>query len=390
MNNGFRLMKIGGVEVKATWGLFLFGAFIAFMLGTGYFPDALPGWGAAAYLTAGLFAAVGLYASVLAHEMSHALVARRLGLKVEAIVLHLFGGSTNIKEEPAKPRHEFWLAVVGPITNLVLFGGLGGLAWALGGSNPAIGAILGYLSAINLLIGIINLLPASPLDGGSVLRSLVWGATKDKLKASQVVSVSGRVIGWGLVGLGFVALLNGAFDGLVLVLMGWFLTSAARVNYARTLTTQSLEGLTVEQVAGHSGLVLSPGQTLGQIAPLLMGVERGRSVPVVEQGYLLGLISPDVVRQARPEEWSSKRVEQTMTRRGSLLAFRPQDDLQTSLNTMMAKPAVVAAVIDPAGQFAGLIYLRDLPRYIETQRLLGQLRAASPLTRPENGLDKAA
>jgi len=365
-------MRIKGIDIKINWSLFLIGTFISVTLATGFYPSAAPGWGAAAYLLAGVLSFVGLYASVLLHELAHAVVAQKRGIKVDSIVLHLLGGVSNLKEEPRRPRDEFWIAVVGPLASLNLAGIFFIVANLLAASSPLIAVMVFYLAVINLMLGLFNLLPAYPLDGGRILRSAVWAGTRNLVKATRWVSVVGRLFGWGFVGLGFFLLFSGSlFDGLWMMMIGWFLTTSARLSYVQTLTTRGLEGVTVGQVMWRSDPILSPELPLNLAAQAFFGLERGRVLPVVENGYLLGVLQPEQLRQIKPLEWSQKRVVEVMTRRGSLLAFRPGDVLQQALEQMVAKPTTYAAVIGDGGQFAGLLYLSDIPRFLEMQQFLG-------------------
>ena len=178
MNSEFRIIRIHGIDIKAGWSLVIIGAFISLSLAAGYFPALLPGWSIFVYLAAALFSLIGLYASVLLNELSHALVAQRQGLKVKSIVLNLFGGVTDLKEESPSPRLAFWLAISGPLTNLGLAIILFGVTQLTTPSNPVISAIAFYLMGINFLLGVLNLLPAYPLDGGKYYMRLFWVALK--------------------------------------------------------------------------------------------------------------------------------------------------------------------------------------------------------------------
>jgi Zn-dependent protease len=371
MNSEFRIMRIGGIDIKVGWTLLIIGTFISLSLATGYFPTLLPGWGSPAYLTAALLSFIGLYASMLLHELAHAFVAKKQGLTVKSIVLNLFGSASNFKEESPNSRAEFWRAVVGPLTNLGLAGVFFGVANLPAPSNPLISAIALYLLGINFLLGVFNLLPAYPLDGGRVLQALVWGRTKNQLKANRVVTRVGRGFGWVFIGLGFCLIaLGDLFDGLWLMLLGWFLTSSARVSSTQSVARPSLQGVKVSLVMRDGDPILSPQTPLKVAAQAFFGVERGRVLSVVEQGYLLGTLSLAQLRKISPAERVQMRVEKVMTRRGSLLALRSEDDLQSSMKTLAAKPVVYAAVIGEGGQFAGLLYLRDIPRLLEMQPLL--------------------
>lgn len=392
MNKGLKVMKVRGIEIRLDWTLLIISSFITLSLATGYFPAALPGWGAAAYLTAALLTCVGLYASVLLHELAHSLLAQRFGIKVENIVLHLFGGVSNLKEEARNPRQEFWISIVGPLTSLGLAAGFFGAALVSGGFNAALAAMTGYLALINLALALFNLIPAFPLDGGRVLRALLWGRTGNLVKATSWAAKVGRGVGWGFVALGLFLALNGSiFDGLWLMLIGWFLSNAARVSYSQTVVEQGLQGLTVGQVAWRGNLTLSSEMKTSEVLPFLFNTERGRVLPVVENGFLLGVINPETVRKLGPEQWQQTRVVDVMERRGSLLAFKPEEALQPSLEKLATKPAQYGVVIGEGGQFAGLIYLQDLPRFVEMRQVLDQLDPKGQRSDPAPAsLDRAA
>ncbi len=374
MKSGFRLMKIRGIDVRLDWSLVIIGLFISFSLAVDYFPAALPGWGAAAYLTAALFSFIGLYASVLLHELAHAVVSQKRGIKVESIVLNFFGGVSNLKEEPRRSRDEFWISVVGPLTSLNLGGAFLILAFLTQASVPALAAIAGYLAVVNFMLGVFNLIPAYPLDGGRILRALVWSRTGNLVKATRWVATVGRGFGWAFIFFGVLIALNGAiFSGLWLAFIGWFLNGSSRMGYAQTIATQTLQGVKVGQVTSQAGRWLGPNTRLDEVAQAFFGTERGRVLPVVENGYLLGVLNLEALRQIKPADWSQTPVSSVMLRRGSLLAYRPDEDLQATIALMTAKPALYAAVIGDGGQFAGLFYLADVPRYIEMQQTLGLL-----------------
>lgn len=387
MKRGLRLTNIKGIEVRLDWTLLIIGSLLTFTLATGYFPQVLPGWESSTYLIAALFSCAGLFGSIFLHELAHAVVAQKRGIKVEYITLYLFGGRASLKEEPRRPRDEFWIAVVGPLASLNLAGLFFLISSFFGQPNPAIGAITGYLAVVNFMLVLFNLLPAFPLDGGRILRALVWGRTGNLMKATQWASTSGKVFGWGFVGLGIFLTLNGFFfDGLWLALIGWFLTSSARLSYAQTLVNTGLQGLTVGQVMWQSGPTLHPKMRLSEVLPFFLQVERGRLLPVIEDGYLVGVVHPDHIRKHTPAEWAQLWVTDVMTRRGSLLALRPDDDLQDAVKQMNERPALFAPVIGRWGQFAGMLYLADIPRYLDMQyrfNLVNTDRPTQPLPNRE-------
>lgn len=224
---------------------------------------------------AALLCFIGLYTSVLLHELIHAFVAKKQGQAVKSIVLSVFGSASSLPEASSKPRAEFWLAVAGPLTNLGLTGVFFGII-SLPGLNPLISAIAFYLMGVNFFLGVFNLLPAYPLDGGRVLEALIWGQTKNRLKATRVVTTVGRGFGWGFMSLGLFLIVSGFFfEGIWLILLGWFLTNSARLGVTQTMTGSSLEGVKVSQVMRHDDHILSPQTPLDLAAQAFFELEPG-------------------------------------------------------------------------------------------------------------------
>ncbi|HEX2914915.1 MAG TPA: site-2 protease family protein [Chloroflexia bacterium] len=371
MKSGFRLTRIKGIDIRIDWSLFIFATLITISLSGSYFPAALPGLNGTVYLAAALLTCLGLYLSILLHELAHSFTARKFGLKIDSIVLHLFGGVANLKEEPRRPRHAFWIAIAGPLASLALAGVFLLLSILTFVTIPAVATISGYLAIVNLLLGLFNLIPAYPLDGGQVARAAVWARTGDRLKATRWVSRSGRLFAWGFISLGFFLMLNGAiFNGLWLGFIGWFLLSASALGYVQEAARYSLKGLKVGQVMWQTAPHLRPEMKMSEVQPFFYGLEPGRWLPVVEQGYLVGAVNLLQLRKYPPAEWANLSLNEVMLRRGSMLAFRPQDDLQEAFEKMAAKPATLGAVIGEGGYYSGMIFAQDLGRYIEMQRSL--------------------
>jgi Zn-dependent protease len=231
---GLKIMRVAGVDVfiNATW-LIIF-ALIAWSLAEGYFPDTLPGRGRALYWGLGLASALLLFVSVLIHELTHSLVARRLGLHVRGITLFLFGGVSDLADSPHNPGSEFKIAVSGPLASFVL-AALFFAAFVLVPGPAALIALLGYLAVVNLLLGLFNILPGFPLDGGRVLRSLIWWRTQNLKRSTLMAASAGAGVGWALVAVGVLEALLGRnpLGGAWLVLIGLFLRSAAHWSAER-------------------------------------------------------------------------------------------------------------------------------------------------------------
>jgi len=228
MKGSLRVARIAGIEISIHYTWILIFVLITWSLAAGYFPDEYPGWETATYWITALIAALLLFFSVLFHEFSHSLMARSRGLPVRSITLFLLGGISNLESEPEKPGVEFAIAIIGPLSSLALaaiFWGVLKLDWAPEGP---VKATVNYLILVNILLAAFNILPGFPLDGGRVLRSLIWGVTSDLKKATNIASTIGQVFGWIMIAAGvFVALTGQLLNGIWLVFIGWFLNTSA-------------------------------------------------------------------------------------------------------------------------------------------------------------------
>ncbi len=238
MNGAYKVTTIAGIQIYVhyTW-LFAF-IFITWTLAASWFPSDYPDWSKPAYFATAIVASLLLFGSIVVHELAHSLVALGRGMRVRSITLFIFGGVSDIGGDTKSPRDEFQIAIVGPLSNLCL-SILGGLALSMGVGmvDSPVYAILVYFTLMNLLVGVFNLLPGFPLDGGRVLRSIVWVTTKDDDRATGVSTAVGIGFGWLLVGAGvFMAITSDVISGLWLGFIGWYLKNSAasiRTAYRR-------------------------------------------------------------------------------------------------------------------------------------------------------------
>lgn len=315
MKASFRLGRIAGIDIGVhyTW-LFAF-ALITWSLANGFFPAQYPSWDARTYWITGAVASLLLFVSVLLHELAHSFVARGFGYPVESITLFIFGGVSRIKGEADKPRHEFLIAAVGPGASL----GLALAFWLVmrvaGFDDSPVGAVVGYLALINLLLGLFNLIPGFPLDGGRVLRSIVWRTTGSVDRATRVAASVGQAFGWALIAFGvYQAVFAGnPLGGLWMVLIGWFLSSAAESSRRESVTRSVFQGVTVREVMDHAAPAVEPVVTVESVVmnELLQGGHR--CVLVAEGGHLLGIASISDVRTLERDRWSGTRIADIMT-----------------------------------------------------------------------------
>jgi Zn-dependent protease len=253
-----RLFSVRGIPVRIDLGWLLIVAFIAWSLASGYFPHILPSRSAVAYWTEGLAAALLLFASVLLHELAHALVAIRHGVVVGGITLHIFGGVSQLDSEPETPRAELFIAIVGPLTSFAIAGVSHGADLLLTGPSWP-DALAGYLAAVNVVVGVFNLVPAFPLDGGRVLRAALWAWTGEPDRATRLASRIGSLVAMLMVVVGVLRAVGGeVVGGIWFALIGLFLHQAARTSYAAVRLRARLSALPAGELMNTAPLVLEP------------------------------------------------------------------------------------------------------------------------------------
>jgi Zn-dependent protease/CBS domain-containing protein len=353
--------RIFGINIKIhfTW-LFAF-AFVAWTLATGFLPAEYPGLGAPGYIAAGAVAALLLFGSVLAHELAHAAVAIRQGMRVTGITLFIFGGAAGIAEEPRRARDEFWMAIAGPLTSVAIAVGAG-LVAALLPASP-VEVVIGYLALANLALAVFNMLPGFPLDGGRVFRAIVWGISGRRELATRVAATGGQVIAWGLIGWAvFVALEGALSSGLWLGLTAWFLLGAAGQAKREAAVQARLEGVPVRVALPSPEGAVVPGTSLAELVGGYL-VGRGRtSVPVALDGNLLGVVRAADVRAVPPYEWPYTSVQAVM-HRGAPPSVDQDESLAAALR-LMEREGREEVLVTAGGRAVGLLDRGALRRFL--------------------------
>jgi Zn-dependent protease/predicted transcriptional regulator len=309
-----RIGRVFGIPVEVNLSWVVVFLLVAGLLAFSYFPN-VPGYGEAgpaAALAAGVITALLFFVSILLHEMSHSVVAKALGIRIESVTLFLFGGVARMEKEPGRPLDEFLMAIAGPSMSLLL----SAVYWAMWeaayllGASPVLWAPLQYLSLINLSVAVFNMLPGFPLDGGRVLRAALWGITGNLLKATRWASRAGQGIGYALVGLAVLGVFtNGlgsgsAFDLVWLGLLGWFLAALAGASYREQVVRSKLASVTVDQVASRPAVVVPGTATVEQIVVDHIIGGRHSTYPVVVDGSLVGILSLEHAKALPREQWS--------------------------------------------------------------------------------------
>ncbi|MFH1651169.1 MAG: site-2 protease family protein [Chloroflexota bacterium] len=329
-------------------------------------------------------AALLLFISVLLHELAHSLVARARGLPVDGITLFIFGGVSNLQEEPESPGTEFTVAIVGPGTSIVLGLLLWGVANLLTGRPVPFGgllvgsvfatpleALVGYLAFINIALGIFNLLPGFPLDGGRVLRSIIWGTTGKLVRATNIAATVGRIAGWALIAYGlYQVLLTGNFlGGLWVAFIGWFLSSAADSSRREVTLREHLTGIPVSRVLVPRRETVSPEMMVSQLVSDVFFREQRRAVPVGREDRLAGIVTLEDVKKLPQEKWFQTAVADIMTRE-PLYSVSPEDDLNTAFH-MLAQHDINQVLVLRQGRLEGVVSRADIIRFLQLSQELG-------------------
>ncbi|WP_223423852.1 site-2 protease family protein [Tateyamaria pelophila] len=366
--NAVKLFTLNRFDIKVDPSWLLIAALITWSLSRQFFPQVLPGENAYVYLTMAIVAMLGLFGSLLLHELAHSMVARRLGVPIKSVTLFLFGGVAELEAEPSSARVEFWIAVAGPAMSLCLaieFTVLEYIAvWS--GLSAALIEIVSYLALINLVLALFNLLPAFPLDGGRVLRAVLWLRSGDVLYATRAAAQSGAFLAYAMMTLGVVSLFRGALiGGLWQIMIGGFVLVAARTSYTQQLAKVAFDGRTVGALMTPNPITVSPDMTLSEFVNQIMLKKHVNFVPVLEGDVLLGHMDPSVLAGIDRENWANTRVDDVfvgLDQAAMTGADMPvQDLLEIISNTGQRKFLVVSD-----HDLLGVITLSDLTRFLSS------------------------
>jgi Zn-dependent protease len=365
---GWRVGRIAGVEIRIdqSWALIALLVTYSLFLRFSEQYDEL-NRGAAVALAIG--AALLFFGSVLTHEMAHALMARRRRIPVRGITLFIFGGATHAKVESRGPVDEFLISVVGPLTSLGL-GALFGALALLGGAllpDPVAGA-LGYLGFVNIVLAIFNLLPGFPLDGGRVLRSAVWRITNSLPRATRVASIAGQVVGFLLIGLGLLALLQRDVGSAVwLAFIGWFLAQAARTSYEELQVRSILQGVDAEDVMARNLVAIPADVTLEEaVERHFMRYDHG-GFPVEDDGQTVGFITLRGLRRVPREEWPTRTVRESMGDLDDQVTVAPSTRMDRVLGKLQDGEANRVLVVED-GEVIGIVSIGDVVKFKSKQQ----------------------
>lgn len=362
----FSLFKILGFEVRLDASWFFIAILVTWSLAEGFFPYYNQDLSPQTYWLMGALGAVGLFVSIVLHELSHALVARRYGLRIDGITLFIFGGVAEMRDEPNNAKTEFMMAIAGPLASVALAAGffvLRGLTEGLGWPAPAT-AVIGYLAMINGLLAAFNMLPAFPLDGGRVLRAALWSWKGSVQWATRIVSQIGAGFGLVMLVVGVFSVVSGNFiGGLWWCLIGLFLRNAAQMSYRQMLLRRHLQGEPVSRFMTASPITVPPGITLRELVDDYVYRFHFKMFPVVSDAKLRGCITTQQLHQVPKEQWDSHRVEEFADSCSSANTISPRADATEALARMSQTGASRLMVVD-GERLVGIISLKDLMQFL--------------------------
>jgi Zn-dependent protease len=386
MPTAFRVARIRGVDLRIdpSWAVIF--ALLTWGLATS-FASIHPSWSTGLTLLVGALAALSFFASVLIHELAHTVMASAWGIPVHDITLHLFGGLSTIERDPPTPKAELWIAIVGPIASVCvgLFA-LGAAALLLSTNTVTADApldivrnmgpttsVLFWLAGANFMVAGFNMLPGLPLDGGRVLRAAIWSATGDLQRATRAAAIAGQVVGWALIALGLFMAMGGAIPllgtgllgGLWMALIGWVVRTAAAQSFRGALLEDMLAGIRSMDLMRTDGPWVAAGLPVKDLVDRMLMRDEGRAFPVFEGKSMVGLVSWTDVRRVGADEREATVVREIMTPRDRLLTTAADEPIIEALKKLRRADVAQLPVVSPDGELAGVLFERDVARWIE-------------------------
>ena len=362
------LFRLFGFEIRIDLSWVLLVVLVAWSLSTGLFPFRYEGLLMQIYWIMGTVGAIGLFLSIVFHEMAHSLVARRFGMPIKGITLFLFGGVAEMKGEPPSAKAEFMMALAGPLSSIILaavFYGLSQIAKNAGWPEPVYGVIR-YLAWINAILAAFNLIPAFPLDGGRMLRAALWGWKKNLRWATRVAAGIGSGFGLFLIFMGILQFFGGNFiGGMWWFFIGMFLRNAAQTSYTQLLVRKVLEGEPVERFMKKDPVTVPPSTTVEELVEDFIYRYQFKLFPVVEEGgQLRGCVTMKQVKDIPRQEWQTKTVGEIA------VACSPQNSIDAKADALealalMNRTGSSRLMVTEGNRLVGVISLKDMMKFFE-------------------------
>jgi Zn-dependent protease/predicted transcriptional regulator len=379
MRSNIKLGTISGIEIGLHYSWFIIAALIAFSLSE-HFRQVNPSWGPGLIWIAALLTAALFFVTLLLHELAHSLVAQARGLKVRAITLFALGGVSQIQDDATDAKTEFWVAIAGPIASLIIgFGSLGialGLGWQRSTEpQTEVTGVLVWLWYINIALAVFNMIPGFPLDGGRVLRAIVWAATKNADRSTRIAARVGQFVAFLFILDGIWQFFSGVgFGGLWIAFIGWFLMDAAKASDAEVEITAALRGLRVSEVMSRDCAIVSPRMSLQEFVNTYLLRAGERCFAVEDHGHFVGLITPRDVGGIPRDRWDKTTVREAMRPLQELHVITPDTPVLDALKLVTSKDVNQLPVV-ANGTLQGVISRSQLVQLLQVRSEL-QLPAA--------------
>ena len=388
MRSGFKVGRIFGINIHIDWSWIFIFLLVTWNLAGAVFPALHPEWDTATNIALGVAASLLFFLSILMHELAHSVVAKARGLPVRRITLFFFGGVSNIEREPPSPKTEFLMAIVGPLTSILL--GIGFIwlgtqnipAMTTGLDDPMqllrgldpLSTMLLWLGPINILIGAFNLIPGFPLDGGRILRSILWASMDNFRRATRWATTIGQGFGWLMIlagiamafGVDLPVLGTGVINGIWFAFIGWFLVNAASQSYQQVLIEDMLEGVPITRLMREPAPAVSPDMTISTL--VYEHVMRGdeRAFPVLDNGRLVGMVYTENLRDVDHSAWNTTTVRQVMVPENELEVVTPREDAMDAFQKLAHKEMRQIPVVQN-GELIGMLRRRDILRWLQVR-----------------------
>ncbi len=367
-----QIFTIKKIPIKLHFTLIIVFFLISWTLATGFMPHYYPNLTTSQYWMMGIIGAMILFVSILLHELSHSLLSIRYGIHVNQIILFIFGGISDIKDETKEFKKEFKIAVVGPITSYAL----SGIFWILfilvsflndnqqniGNSLSSVEGILLYSSMVNLIIGSFNLIPAFPLDGGRMLRAGLTKWKNDFDLATGIASKIGIAISFGIIGLGFIAILKGSFlSGFWLIIIGWFINSGAQTYLDQNELSTRIKGIKLREIMNINFIAVNPDLKMSELIRDYFNVYWKSAFPVInDDKRLVGMITTDAISKKNRIENEDKKVSEMMIPLSELIVMSPDKEVNDALKQLFRKRMSRVFIEDKESQLVGLVSKSDI------------------------------
>ncbi len=371
MNSSFRLLHIRGipVEIHISWLLIFF--LFSLSLAQGYFPAMVEGLSSQVYWAAGIITTLLIFASVLTHELGHSFVAISEGIPIKKITLFIFGGVAQMEAEPNSPRSEFRITAAGPLTSLLLAIITGALYYLFFAPGELIGEAIFFVARVNLIMAVFNMIPAFPLDGGRLFRSVVWLFGKSVLKATRIAVIVGSVLAFMAMGLGFMIIFfMEDIWGIWLIFLGWMIYQAGQSSYSQLVFKETFSGMKVSEVMSRDLQTISPDATLDELADYFLHHKYG-AFPVVYGSTTHGLVTLQDLKKVPREKWPHTTVAHVLVPLKEVMVTNPESDAAEVMMKMATQNAGRALVMDETGELVGLLSRTDMMRFIQMHMVLG-------------------